>query len=172
MIQGINKRYLEYFVVAIVIAVLILTALNYYILIAKDSAVLRLQIISQSFMTGAANARAAYFLRYTGKEASAQDVYKLGDKALYFSDQGWPVSTQPPSPLNHLTHQDCYEFWQIFLQNPEIISSPSKELDDAAIQVFAFQSACRYQLKTGDAWFEYYPWEGRLHFSSTSSSKF
>ena len=175
MIQGINKRYLEYFFVAMIVAVIVLMALNRYTLIAKDSAVLRLQIISQNFMIGAANARAEYYLRNVVGDDDGITLtsgFSLGEKKFYFSAQGWPVSTRPLLANNFPTHEDCHNLWQAVLQNPEPISSPFKQVRGALIQVFAVKSICRYQLKTGDAWFEYSPADGQLHFSSVSSGYF
>ncbi len=172
MIQSYSRGRFEYFVVATVIALIALVAVDRYALMAKDARVLRLEIISHNFMAGAANARIEFILSgvIKSQQTSEKKLMRNG-KTLYFSSEGWPASTTGPANENYLpSNEDCLQLWQLLLQNPDPIDAPFRDSGSAQFQVFAYQSTCRYQLQSGDAWFDYFPEDGRLLFSSYPKS--
>ena len=164
MIQTYHHGRFEFFVVIIVIAIIALAALSRYSLMADDARILRLEIISHHFITGAANARIQFLVSKNDLIRSAK-LEEL-DKPLYFSNQGWPASTLGPVASNYQpTDEDFYQLWQRLLQNPAPIS---KGLTKSRRQyrTFALPNNCRYEFSDGTAYFDYFPLDGRLIFSS------
>ncbi|HSC66347.1 MAG TPA: hypothetical protein VLC79_01545 [Cellvibrio sp.] len=164
MIQTYHHGRFEFFVVVIVIAIIALAALSRYSLMAEDARILRLEIISNHFMTGAANARVQFLIA----NVAVNKPVKLGgiDKPVYFSEQGWPVSIHQPITLNYRpTEDDCYQLWHLLLQNPAPIVKGSAK-NRGQYRVFALANNCRYEFSDGTAYFDYFPLDGRLTFSA------
>jgi hypothetical protein len=89
LIQTYHHGRFELFVSLIVIAIVALAALSRYALMAEDARILRLQIISSHFMTGAANLRAQFLVSNTVNKTSNQKMLGVSGQEFYFSDQGW-----------------------------------------------------------------------------------
>ena len=158
-IQRYSRGRFEFFVVATVIALIALVALDRYTLMAKDTQVLRLQIISQHFMTGAANLRVEFLVTQVAKSSTL--IHKgllVEGKFIYMSDQGWPGSFSTPVTDNFQpTEKDCYQLWKILLQNPPPIAFGQRESTQP--------KGCRYTMVKGEAYFDYFPLTGRVLFS-------
>ena len=168
MIQTYHHGRFEFFVAVIVIAIIALAGLGRYALMAEDARVLRLEIISHHFMTGAANARIQYFVTNIAHKKSEQGPLTHSMQALYFSEQGWPVSVAGPIAEDYqVTDEDCYQLWQQLLQNPSPIAKGETIKSRSEYRVFARANNCRYEFMDGAAYFDYYPLDGRLVFSAT-----
>ncbi len=168
MNQSYSKGKFEYFVVATIVALVTLIALDRYTLIAKDARILRLEIISHHFMIAAANMRIEFLTsRITSPSLSAQKALSIDGKLIFVSDQGWPVSTVAPVTDNFQpSDADCYQLWQLLLQNPAPISTGQYSVNKYKYRTFAYLNHCRYELANGDALFDYFPLSGRLLFSA------
>ena len=166
MIQAYHHERFNFFVAMIVIAIISLAALSRYSLMAADARILRLQIISHHFMTGAANTRIQFLI---SNMANAEQAKRSSvDKPLYFSPQGWPVSTSGPIASNYQpTDEDCYQLWQLFLQNPAPITKGATAKSRKEYRAFSLTNNCRYEFSDGTAYFDYFPLDGRLIFIPT-----
>lgn len=165
MIQVYHHGRFELFVVIIVIAIIALAALSRYSLMADDARILRLQIISHHFITGAANARAQFLVTNIGTNRGEQEVFDLEGKSIYFSAQGWPVSTKGPVGNNYQpTDEDCYQLWMLLLQNPAPITKGVEAKNRDEYRAFAQANNCRYEFTDNTAYFDYYPLNGKLVF--------
>lgn len=164
MKQGYHGGRFEWFVVAIVIALISLTALKRYALMADDARILRMEILAHRLMTGAANARAEFIVnRLINKQDAAQRKMQIADRPVYFSAAGWPVAvTGPVAEDYQLTEEDCAQLWRLLLQNPVAIGRNAAPDPDAEYQLSSGDSVCRFELATGNAFFDYYPLEGRM----------
>lgn len=149
----------------IVTAVIALAALSRYSLMADDARILRLELISHHFMTGAANARAQFLvMSITGNKDELKVLGREGKK-FFFSSQGWPVSVNGPVGNNYQPNDDdCYQLWMLLLQNPAPITKGEKVESRDEYRVFAQANNCRYQFIDGTAYFDYYPLDGKLVF--------
>lgn len=167
MIQSYSRGRFEFFVVATVIALLFLMALDRYTIMTKDARVLRLEIISHHFMVGAANLRTEFLL--SPILTSPLQVHKglmVDGQLVYVSDEGWPVSaTTPVTSAFQLTDNDCYQLWRILLQNPDPIVV-GKVNRSKQYRAFVNGGSCRYTMADGEAYFDYFPLTGRLLFSA------
>lgn len=169
MIQGYSRRF-EFFIVATVIALIALVALDRYTLMAKDARVLRLEIISHHFMTAAANFRSEFLVsNVVNSTGNTPKGLLINGKLLHASPQGWPASvsvgvTEVFSPSD----EDCYQLWQLLLQNPGQIAVGQFTVDSSQYRVFSRSEACRYLLVDDGAYFDYFPLSGRLLFSAIS----
>lgn len=173
MIQTYHHGRFEFFVAVIVIAIIALAALGRYALMAKDARILRLEIISHHFMTGAANARIQYLVANIADKKGEQESLGLAGQALYFSAQGWPVSVAGPVADDYrVNDEDCYQLWQLLLQNPAPIAKGAAAKSPGEYRVFAQANNCRYEFTDGDAYFDYYPLDGRLIFIPDSNETF
>jgi hypothetical protein len=168
LIQTYHHGRFEFFVAVIVIAIIALAALGRYALMAEDARILRLEIISHHFMTGAANARVQYLVTNITDKKGEQESLKLAGQSLYFSAQGWPVSVAEPVTDDYqVTDEDCYQLWQLLLQNPAPITKGATEKSHSEYRVFAHANSCRYEFTDVTAYFDYYPLDGRLIFIPT-----
>jgi len=168
LIQTYHHGRFELFITVIVIAIIALAALSRYSLMAEDTRILRLEIISHHFMTGAANVRAQFLIANIATNKTEQAQFSLAGKILYFSSQGWPVSLSGPVANNYQpTDDDCYQLWQLFLQNPAPITKGLTVDSQHEYRVFASANNCRYEFTDGSAYFDYFPLEGRLIFIIT-----
>ena len=167
MIQTYHHGRFELFIAVIVIAIVALCAVGRYSLMAEDARILRLEIISHHFMTGAANMHIQFLLaNIAGKDEEKQSLAITG-KTVYFSQQGWPASVSAPVTNNYMvTDNDCYQLWQLLLQNPAPIAVGLQKKIKADYHVSAQGSNCRYQFSDGEAYFDYFPIDGRLIFIS------
>jgi hypothetical protein len=165
LIQTYHNGRFEFFVVVIVIAIITLAAIGRYSLMAKDARILRLEIISHHFMTGAANARVEYLVENVVNKTSRSEPLKLAETVVYFSPQGWPVSLSNPVTADYQpTDEDCFRLWHLLLQNPAPITKGADSKSRNDYRVFAQANNCRYGFADGTAYFNYYPLEGRLLF--------
>lgn len=166
MIQTYHHGRFEFFVAMIVIAIVAIAALGRYSLMAGDARILRLEIISHHFMTGATNSRIQFLLANIADKKDAQQQLAVADQVLYFSAQGWPTSVSGPVGENYQpTDDDCYQLWLLLLQNPAPISKGEMVDSDREYRVFAQANSCRYEFTDGTAYFDYFPLDGRLIFS-------
>jgi hypothetical protein len=167
-IQRYSRGRFEFFVVATVIALIALVALDRYTLMAKDTQVLRLQIISQHFMTAAANLRVEFLVAHVAKSSTLINKGLLVDgKFIYMSDQGWPGSFSTPVTDNFQpTENDCYQLWKILLQNPPPIAFGQRASKFHKYRVATQPKGCRYTMIKGEAYFDYFPLTGRVLFSA------
>lgn len=150
----------------IVIAIIALAALGRYSLMADDARILRLEIISHHFMTGAANARAQFLVTSITGDKDESEAFSLEDKKFYFSSQGWPVSVSGPVGDDYQpSDEDCYQLWMLLLQNPAPITKGEKVKSRDEYRVFTQANNCRYEFTDGTAYFDYYPLDGRLVFT-------
>lgn len=164
MIQTYHHGRFEFFVAVIVIAIIALAAFGRYSFMAKDARVLRLEIISHHFMTGAANTRVEFLV---SNIKSQQQSLDFAGQSLYFSTQGWPVSVAAPVHDKYqTTDEDCYQLWQLLLQNPAPITKGERVKSRREYRVFAQAYSCRYAFIDGVAYFDYYPLDGKLIFTS------
>ena len=162
MIQTYHHGRFEFFVAAIVIAIIALAALSRYSLMAEDARILRLEIISHQFMTGASSLRAQFLI---DKIDDPQRQLQIAGKRLYFSEQGWPVSTTGPVAKDYRpTDEDCYQLWMLLLQNPAPISKGKLKKSRREYQVSAQANSCRYGFTERSAYFDYAPLDGSLIF--------
>ncbi len=161
-----NGRF-EWFVVATVIAIVSAAALGRYLLMAEDTRTLRLEIISHRLVTAAANARAEFLVRgSSAHQDRAQQAVLIAGQRVYFSPQGWPVTvTAPISEGFRLSDADCIALWNLLLQNPPKLNTSSQRAGRAEYAVSAGNSVCRFQMRKGGAFFDYYPLEGRVIFN-------
>lgn len=165
MIQTYHNGRFEFFVVVIVIAIVALAALGRYSLMANDARVLRLEIISHHFMTGAANARVEYLIENVVNQERRSEPLKITGAVVYFSPQGWPVSLGAPVTADYQpTDEDCFQLWQLLLQNPAPITKGAGIESRNEYRVFAQPNNCRYGFSDGSAYFDYYPLDGKLLF--------
>lgn len=171
MIQSYHYGRFEFFVCLIVISIIALAGLGRYSFMAADARILRLEVLSHHFMTGAANTRIQFLMEKVANHDKPQKQYLLvANKALYFSEQGWPVSVQGVVAEDYRpTDEDCYQLWQMLLQNPAPIAKGYAAPAKGEYRVVALRSSCRYQFEEGDAYFDYFPMDGRLVFSPQSS---
>lgn len=166
LLQGYRRK-LEFFLVAIIVAVLFATAFERYAELAKEAKILRLRVISEHFLTAAINLRIESLLsKIPSLETTAQKGVMVDGKVLYVSDQGWPLSTSPLSHNYRPTDTDCYELWQILLQNPASITLGEFTQASADYRVFARGDVCRYAMTNDAYFFDYIPVTGKLLFSS------
>ncbi|MDF3011841.1 MAG: hypothetical protein K0Q78_45 [Cellvibrio sp.] len=162
MIQTYHHGRFELFVAAIVIAIIALAALSRYSLMAEDAKILRLEIISHQFMTGASSLRAQFLINNIDDN---QRQLQIAGRGLYFSEQGWPVTITGPVAKNYQpTDEDCYQLWMMLLQNPAPISKGRLKKSRREYQVSAQANNCRYAFVGGSAYFDYAPLDGRLIF--------
>lgn len=166
MIQTYHHGRFEFFVAVIVIAIIALAAFGRYSLMAKDTRILRLEVISHHFMTGAANTRIQFLLEAISNRNALFDRHlTIAGKKLYFSPQGWPASVAGVVADNfQLTDEDCYQLWALVLQNPAPIAKGAEASPRGEYRSLAQQDSCRYQYEEGGAYFDYYPATGRLVF--------
>lgn len=161
MIQTYHHGRFEFFVAVIVIAIITLAALSRYSLMAEDARILRLELISHQFMTGAANLRAQFLVNNIVNNQQQIDV---SGQRVYFSDQGWPISVANSVIKDYRpTDEDCYQLWMLLLQNPAPISK-GVEKDRHQYRVFSQANNCRYEFTDRSAYFDYTPMDGRLIF--------
>lgn len=173
MIQTYHQGRFKFFVAVIVIAIIALAGLGRYALMAEDARVLRLEIISHHFMTGAANARIQYLVNGLTNKTNEQEPFDVAGQLLFFSEQGWPVSTLGPVGKNHQPgDKDCYHLWQLFLQNPPSITVGQIVTAGDEFRVFAHANSCRFGYGDGTTYFDYYPLDGRLIFVSEHNKSF
>lgn len=173
MIQTYHQGRFEFFVAVIVIAIIALAGLGRYALMAEDARILRLEIISHHFMTGAANARVQYLVHSLTSKKDAQKPFEVAGQLFFYSDQGWPVTTVGSVGKNHqLGDKDCYHLWQSFLQNPPAISLGKKVNASHEFHVFAHANSCQFGYSDGTTYFDYYPLDGRLIFASEHNKSF
>jgi hypothetical protein len=166
LIQTYHHGRFEFFVAVIVIAIIALAALGRYSLMAKDARILRLEIISHHFMTGAANTRVQFLVTNTVDSRDGQKQLDLAGQTFYFSPQGWPVSISGPVANDYRpTDEDCYQLWQLLLQNPAPITKGLMGKSSQEYRVFSRDNSCRYAFSDGSAHFDYYPLDGRLIFT-------
>jgi hypothetical protein len=135
---------------------------------AEDARILRLEIISHHFMTGAANARIEFLVANIADKQGEQRPLERAGQSLYFSKQGWPVSVIGPVEDDYrVTEEDCYELWQLLLQNPAPIARGATATSRGEYRVTSQANSCRYEFTDGAAYFDYYPLDGRLIFIPT-----
>lgn len=166
MIQTYHHGRFEFFVAVIVIAIIAFAAFGRYSLMAKDARILRLEIISHHFMTGAANTRIQFLVTTIADKKGEQEQFDFAGQTLYFSAHGWPVSVAGPVTDDYQsTDEDCYQLWMLLLQNPAPITKGATSKSRREYRVFAQPNSCRYTFSDGTAHFDYYPLEGRLIFT-------
>ena len=164
MIQTYHHGRFEFFVASAVIAIIAFAALSRYSLMADDAKILRMELISHQFMTGAANIRVKFLVANTGAERSNKTPFDIAGKRFYFSEQGWPLSVKAVVDDNYRpTDDDCHQLWQLLLQNPAPIAK-GKAASHREYRVFAQAGYCRYQMTKGGAYFDYVPLDGSLSF--------
>lgn len=165
MIQTYHHGRFEFFVAMIVIAIVALAAFSRYALIAEDARVLRLELISHHFMTGAANVRTQFLVEKSVGKTSSHQQLNISGQPFYFSDQAWPVSVAGPVTNDYRpTLEDCYQLWMLLLQNPAPISKGAAAKNHYEYRVFIHANNCRYGFSDGTAYFDYLPIDGRLIF--------
>jgi hypothetical protein len=156
-----------FIVSVIVIAIIAMAALGRYIVLAKDTEILRFKVISYHFMTAAANARVEYLLTKI-QDSSVEEKKKitLAGTEIYMSNQGWPAAIKDPvANPDYPSDEDCYALWILLLQNPAAIAKQNQLDSKAHYLVSAMRDRCRYQMASKDAFFDYFPQEGRVIFS-------
>ena len=158
--------------VATVIALIALIALDRYTLMTKDARVLRLEIISHHFMTAAATLRTRFLLAQVTKiPGQLRTGLLIEGQLIYLSPDGWPASfTAPVNQHYQPSDEDCYRLWGLLLQNPSPITLGQFTDQPGKYRAFAQAIACRYQLESGEAYFDYFPLTGRLLFSDISET--
>lgn len=168
MVQGYRRSRFEIFVVASVIGLVALVAIDRYSLMIRDSRVLRLEIISHHFMTAAANTRVEFLVsQVIASSSHAKQAILVDGKLIYVSEQGWPLSASPVVDLKFQpTDEDCYLLWNIFLQNPAPLTRGEFTKIKRDYRTFARRDSCRYSLDEDKAYFDYYLLSGRLFFSA------
>lgn len=165
MIQTYHHGRYEFFVAVIVIAIIALAGLSRYSLMAEDARILRLEIISHHFMTGAANARIQYLVSNIVNKKSEQEPLDIAGKSLYFSPQGWPASVAGLVASDYQPNdEDCYQLWQLLLQNPAPLTKGAAK-SRREYRVISQANSCRYEFTDGTAHFDYYPLDGKLAFT-------
>lgn len=170
MIQGYSRGRFEYFVVATVIALIALIALDRYTLMISEARILRLEIISHHFMTAAANVRTEYLVsRIQGAEHFIPGGIPVGDKIIHVTEQGWPASVMPLADDFKPSDGDCYQLWQLLLLNPAPVSVGQQVSGTNKYLAFAQADHCRYMMADGEAYFDYFPVSGRLLFSAINN---
>lgn len=173
MIQTYHHGRFEFFVAMIVIAIVALGALSRYSLMAEDAKILRLQIISNQFMTGAANLRAHFLISSIADKTKNQNQADIAGQHFYFSEQGWPVSIAKPVAQDYRpTDEDCYQLWMSLLQNPAPISKGATEKSQHEFRAFVQANNCRYEFSNGSAYFDYFPIDGKLIFIQNGEGSF
>lgn len=178
MRQSYSRGRFELFIVATVIALIALVALDRYTLIAKKTRILRLEIISHHFMIAAANFRSEILISEALKlpadlnKGFVKKGLSIDGKLLYASPQGWPASLSAVSEDFHPTDEDCYQLWQLLLQNPPNITFGEFTADTRQYHAFARADACRYLSVSDKAYFDYFPLSGRLLFSAINDESF
>lgn len=166
-----NGRF-EWFVVAIVIAILTLVALSRYWFMAEDARILRMQILAHRFVTAAANARIEFLVSDSvSKGDPAQRYLTIANRAVYFSAQAWPVAVSGPVIDGFsLQEEDCAQLWVLLMQNPAALSRTSQPDNNAEYQLYTGDLVCRFELVNGTAFFDYYPIDGRMLFVAGGES--
>lgn len=166
-----SRRRFEYFIVATVIAIVALVALDRYTLTAKKTRILRLEIISHHFLTAAANFRSEFLIsKVLNKPTDVNKGLLINGKLLYASPQGWPASLAAAvSNEFRPVDEDCYQLWQLLLLNPASITSGEFSVNVHEYRAFARGDACRYLLVGDAAYFDYFPLSGQLSFSVISN---
>lgn len=173
MIQAYHNGRFEFFVAMIVISIIALAAFGRYSLMADDARILRLEIISHHFMTGAANVRVQYLLESIVDKKRKQESLELAGRSLYFSSQGWPASVSGSIAADYQpTDEDCYQLWQLLLQNPAPITKGADIESRNEYRVLAQANNCRYEFTDGTAYFDYYPADGKLIFNPVANQGF
>ncbi|WP_049629552.1 hypothetical protein [Cellvibrio sp. pealriver] len=170
MIQSYHHGRFELFVSLIVISIIALAALGRYAFMAADARILRLEVLSHHFMTGAANVRVQYLMdSIANKNQASQQPLAIADKFLYFSPQGWPASVQGSVASDYKpTDEDCYQLWRLLLQNPAPIAKGMAAEPKGEFRSLAYAGGCRYQYEDGSAYFDYSPLIGSLAFMPES----
>ncbi len=161
-----NGRF-EWFVVAIVIAIITIVALSRYWFMAEDARILRMEILAHRFVTASANARIEFLVSgLAAKGDPAQRYITITNRVVYFSAQAWPVAVSGPVVEGFsLTEEDCAQLWELLLQNPAALSRSTQLNESAEYQVYAGDLVCRFELVNSNAFFDYYPMDGRMLFS-------
>ncbi len=103
---------------------------------------------------------------------SAEKYLLIAGQKVYFSLQGWPVGVSGPVVDGYtLTEEDCAQLWNVLLQNPAPISRATQPDSRMEYQLVVNGYACRFQLATGKAFFDYYPMDGRMEFTTLDTSR-
>ncbi|OZY84635.1 hypothetical protein CBP51_15785 [Cellvibrio mixtus] len=173
MIRTYNNGRFEWFVVAIVIALISLSALGRYWFMAEDARIVRMEMLAHRFVTAAANARVEFLVSgLSSSHSAARKQIRIMDQVVYFSTQGWPVGVSGPVVDGYsVTEEDCAQLWNLLLQNPAPISRPAQPDTGAEYQLNVGDRVCRFQLASGKAFFDYYPIEGRMIFTVGDTSR-
>ncbi len=171
MSQSDSRRRFEYFIVATIIAIIALVALDRYSQTAKKTRILRLEIISHHFLTAAANFRSEFLISKVLKNPNdANKGLLINGKWLYASPQGWPASVSPVVGETFRPKDvDCYQLWQLLLLNPAPITPAEFSESTHELRAFARAEACRYLSVVEGAYFDYFPLTGQLLFSVISN---
>jgi len=170
LVQTYHHGRFEFFVAMIVIAIIALAALSRYYLMAEDAKIMRLQIISSQFMTGAANLRSHFLINSIVSKTKNQNATDISGQQFYFSEKGWPVSVAGPVANDYRpTEEDCYQLWMSLLQNPAPISKGAAG-SQHEFRVFVQANNCRYEFSNGSAYFDYFPLDGKLIFISNGKN--
>lgn len=149
-----------------IVAIVAFIAFERYALLAKDARVLRLRVISEHFMTAAVNLRIEYLLSNAVGTRSPVRGLMVDGKLVYLSEQGWPASTiTPVSASFHPDDSECFELWRILLQNPSPIALGQYGNAEEDYKTFALGTGCRYSLKDGEFYFDYFPNTGKIELS-------
>lgn len=158
----------EFYVAMIVVAIIVVVAIGRYSFITDDAKILRMEVLSNNFMSGAANTRAQYFIKNAANKNPVSQPLNIAGKKIYFSADGWPASLSGPITQDYqVTDDDCYTFWQLFLQNPAPITKGMDTNSDNYYRSFALIDLCRYETVDYIAHFDYYPMDGRVVFMPT-----
>lgn len=154
----------------IMIASLATIAIGRYLSLAESTRNLRFEMLANHFAKGAANLRVNWIIQNHVKEVSTLGIDKqmtLGDQLIYFSSQGWPMGITKSTGTQFVPNpMDCYQLWQVLLQNPPPIAQmPPKKSGRHEYYIAVEKGACRYYWnKDGSQnyYFEYRPWDGKV----------
>lgn len=167
MIRTYHNGRFEWFVIATVIALISVVALSRYWFMAEDARILRMEILAHRFVTAAANARIEFLVSSLASKHNADErQITIANRVVYFSSQAWPVAVSGPVVEGFsLTEEDCAQLWELLLQNPAALSRSTQLNESAEYQVYAGDLVCRFELVNSNAFFDYYPMDGRMLFS-------
>lgn len=157
-----DRRKLEFFLVAIIFSTLVFIAAGRYSELAKETQILRLKVISEHFITSAVYLRIEYLVSKTSATQTTDERGVMVEgKLIYVSEGGWPASSRSPVRENfHPADADCYELWQVLLQNPASIAIGKFASTREEYRAYANGESCRYTIANGTFYFDYFPLTG------------
>lgn len=174
----------EWLIVVSAIGLVLLIGIARYLDLARESRRVGFELLAHNFTAAIAMTRAQWLVKNSGEKR--ENVLDLGEKIIYFNAEGWPVAAkQVASSIaledekledeklgekkleNENLVRQCYELWQVMLQNPEPATLEGKsDWGQRRYHIASLgKGVCRYQLvtkKQNSHFFDYFLHNGQV----------